>query len=87
MNNQPTNQPINEMIAPEGFVYKLKLVRIKRTDAQIKAQNKYEEKNRAIRNEKRKINNNLRYANDPDYREYHKEYYNKKNNPQEYIKL
>lgn len=62
-------------------------IKVGRTESQIKAQKKYEEKNRAMRNEKRRINNNLKYANDPNYREYLKEYYFKKNNPYENIKV
>ena len=42
MNNQPTNQPINEMKVPEGY----KLVKIGRTESQKKAQAKYEAKNK-----------------------------------------
>ena len=82
MNNQSTNQPTNEMKVPEGY----KLVKIGRTESQKKAQAKYEAKNKEARNEKRRINNNLRYANDPDYRENKKNYY-KKINPFDLIKI
>ncbi len=60
-------------------------IKVTRTESQIRAEKKYEEKNRVMRNEKRRINNNLKYANDPNYRE--KEYFFKKNNPYENIKV
>ena len=45
-------------------------IKVTRTESQIRAQKRYEEKNRAMRNEKRMIDNNLKYANDPNYIEY-----------------
>ena len=57
---------MDQLIPPPG--YKIKLIKIGLTEAQKRAMNKYEAKNKERRNEARKERNRIQYNTDSEYK-------------------